>query len=47
MVGKRFFCVVHGFVVPTDELVPMCPDCDHPVQEVGGTPVSTPGAAPQ
>jgi hypothetical protein len=43
MAKKRYFCTRHGFVVPTDELMPMCPDCDHPVALVGGTPVEATG----
>jgi hypothetical protein len=32
--AKRFYCTQHGFVVPTAEVIPMCPYCDHPVSEV-------------
>ena len=34
---KRYFCTEHGFVHPEDQLVPMCPDCEAPVTELGGT----------
>jgi hypothetical protein len=37
MAQKRYFCIIHGFVVPTDAVIPTCPECDHPVDPVGGT----------
>ena len=40
MASSRYFCTEHGFVVPTNEPVPMCPYCDHPVVEIRGKPAA-------